>query len=178
MKANGSLSLILKAPNVVEKASPGEKRILSVMVLDTLVLADGNSEDWFEKGKRCMKAGNLTEALMWWHKAAEQGNARAESQFGKCLEYGIGIDQNKAEAEFWYNRSAIHGNRNDTWILGILRWDSGRYIEAYKWFSIAIELGEGQAVERLKHMLNLMPANDILEGEKLVQEFNALKSRR
>jgi TPR repeat protein len=45
-------------------------------------------------------------------RAAEQGDARAQSQLGWFYGSGTGVEQNYAEAVKWYRMAAEQGNRD------------------------------------------------------------------
>ena len=50
---------------------------------------------------------NLTEAVKWFTKAAEQENAKAEYNLGNCYYYGNGVQyRDRGEAVKWYTRAA------------------------------------------------------------------------
>jgi TPR repeat protein len=54
---------------------------------------------------------NITEAIKWYHKAAEQGHAKAQVVLGAY--YYVGeeeIEQNKEEAIKWFRKAAEQGN--------------------------------------------------------------------
>ena len=50
------------------------------------------------------------EALKWYQKAAEQGNASAQGNLGDMYEFGKGVTQDYAEALNWYRKAADQGN--------------------------------------------------------------------
>lgn len=52
---------------------------------------------------------NLTEAVKWFTKAAEQENAKAEYNLGNCYYYGYGVYENYGEAVKWYTKAAEQG---------------------------------------------------------------------
>lgn len=52
---------------------------------------------------------NLTEAVKWFTRAAEQENAKAEYNLGNCYYYGYGVYQYYGEAEKWYTKAAEQG---------------------------------------------------------------------
>ena len=41
---------------------------------------------------------NYSEAVKWYRKAAEQGDANAQNRFGYCYEYGEGVAKDLAKA--------------------------------------------------------------------------------
>jgi TPR repeat protein len=50
------------------------------------------------------------EAVGWYRKAAEQGDAGAQYNLGLCHEIGRGVAQDEAEAVSWYAKAAEQGH--------------------------------------------------------------------
>ncbi|MCA3585753.1 MAG: sel1 repeat family protein, partial [Methylocystis sp.] len=50
------------------------------------------------------------QAVQWFRRAAEQGNADGQANLGIMLESGRGIVHNLEEAVIWYQRAARQGN--------------------------------------------------------------------
>jgi hypothetical protein len=53
---------------------------------------------------------SYTEAVKWYRKSAEQGNARAQYNLGYCYHYGQGVEQSYTEAVKWHRKSAAQGD--------------------------------------------------------------------
>ena len=49
---------------------------------------------------------NDTEAVQWYHKAAEQGYAEAQYNLGYCYLMGYGVKKNHPEAIKWFRKAA------------------------------------------------------------------------
>ncbi len=49
---------------------------------------------------------DYAKALQWWHKAAEQGDAKAQHNLGLMYDYGLGVPQDYVQAHMWYNLAA------------------------------------------------------------------------
>ena len=60
---------------------------------------------------------NLGEAVNWYRKAAEQGNAWGQCNLADMYELGKGVEQDHQEALKWYRKAADQGNAgaNITW---------------------------------------------------------------
>ena len=74
-------------------------------------------------------------------RAAEAGNARAQTRLGFMHEYGHGVAQDYSMAAMWYRRAAEQGEPNAQHLLGLL-YDKGfgvpvDVIEAHKWLNLA-----------------------------------------
>ena len=59
-------------------------------------------------------ARNYAEALRWYLKAADKGNAGAEYRLGWMYELGTGVAQNYEMALGWYRKALAHGNQDAT----------------------------------------------------------------
>lgn len=87
---------------------------------------------------------NLTEAVKWFTKAAEQENAKAQYNLGICYYYGYGVQyRDRREAVKWYTRAAEQGNADAQNDLGYC-YEFGEGVdknlkEAVKWYTKAAE---------------------------------------
>ena len=59
-------------------------------------------------------AQNSAEAVRWYRKAAEQGDAAAQRFLGGMFDIGQGVPQDYVQAHMWLNLSANQGNENAT----------------------------------------------------------------
>src|SRR5260370_22554180 len=59
-------------------------------------------------------------AAEWFHKAADQGNAAAQSHLGDMYYLGEGVKQDDAEAVAWYRKAADQGSPEAKAILPLL----------------------------------------------------------
>jgi len=67
---------------------------------------------------------NHTEALKWFYKAAEQGNADAQYYIGAMYAVGVDVPKDRAEASKWFRKAAEQGHENAKWFLEKLPgWD-------------------------------------------------------
>ena len=53
-----------------------------------------------------------SEAVRWYRKAAEQGNANAQCNLGMAYQSGEGVRQDYEEARKWYRRAIEGGNEH------------------------------------------------------------------
>ena len=51
-----------------------------------------------------------TEAVKWYRKAAEQGNAKAQYNLGWMYDNGRGVVESDSEAVKWYQKAAEQGH--------------------------------------------------------------------
>ena len=102
-----------------------------------------------EKGKDAYKSQNYAEALSWFRKAADQGNAQAQCSLGYMYNTGRGVAQDYAEAVRWYRNAADQGDAIAQYNLGVM-YDNGtgvnqNYAEAVNWFRKAANQGNANA---------------------------------
>jgi TPR repeat protein len=81
------------------------------------------------------------EAVKWFRRAADQGDAGAQFYLGLMYSDGHGTPQDYAEAATWFRLSAQEGNPEAQYNLGVLdmsgkAWEPD-YVSAYMWFSLA-----------------------------------------
>ena len=75
------------------------------------------------------------QAVLWYRKAAEQGNTWAQHNLGCCYEEGRGVEQDHAQAVLWYHKAADQDNAGVQNYLGV------RYAEG-----IGVEQDHAQAM--------------------------------
>ena len=86
---------------------------------------------------------NLTEAVKWFTKAAEQENVKAEYNLGNCYYYGYGVQyKDYGEAVKWYTKAAEQGNAEAQNSLGYYyEIDELNPKKAVEWYTKAAEQG-------------------------------------
>lgn len=97
-----------------------------------------------------------TEAVRWYKKAAEQGDAHAQNNLGCCYENGDGVELSYNEAFKWFTLAAEQGNAFAQYNLGYC-YENGEgvgksFTEAVKWYKKAAEQGHEEAKKKLDFM--------------------------
>ena len=108
-----------------------------------------SAKEMYEIGDKNYRKKNYSEALKWYRKAAEQGNAEAQINLGGMYLYGKGVPQDNSKAVKWFRKAAEQENamaqKNIGWLYeqgkGVPQDDS----EAVKWFRKAAEQGDEEA---------------------------------
>ena len=95
---------------------------------------------------------NDSEALEWYRKAAEKGNAEAQLELGKRYFEGRGVSPNEDEAVKWYTKAAENGNTDAQLALGDRYFVEQKYSAAAKWYRKAAE----QRISNAQYKLGLM----------------------
>ena len=106
-------------------------------------------EEAYSKGLAAYKKNDYPEAVKWYRKAAEQGNATAQFDLGYCYKNGEGVEQSYVEAVKWYRKSAEQGYAAAQCNLGYC-YKKGEGVEqsheeAAKWYRKAAEQGNAVA---------------------------------
>ncbi|MFZ0913288.1 MAG: tetratricopeptide repeat protein [Candidatus Korobacteraceae bacterium] len=116
------------------------------------------------------------EALLWFRKAAEQGDAKAQMVLGALYSGGQGVPQDKAQAVLWTRKAAEQGNAQAQLTLGTA-YGAGlgvpqNFAEAYFWFEVAmagkLDASDMELAAKLKrwHASMLTPADISREQER------------
>ena len=105
----------------------------------------------YQYGKGVKK--DLTKAIYWYRKAAEQGYAMAQYNMGVCYANGRGVTQDYAEAVKWYRKAAEQGYADAQNNLGVCYYGGKGTKKDYQlavfWFKRAAENGDAYAQNNL-----------------------------
>ena len=98
------------------------------------------------------------EALRWFHKAAEEGDAQAQLNLGFVYMNAHGVMQSDKEALRWWSKAAEQGNAMAQNNVGLM-FSSGRGVsqnlsEALKWYRMGAAKGFGEAQLNLAKCLH------------------------
>ena len=106
---------------------------------------EDDAEKLYERGLVYDEAGNYTEALSWYLRAAESGNAEAMRKIGNLYREGLGVEQDPGKAVEWYLKAIDGGdapamyNLGNCYIMGVgVEQD---YREAMNWYIRAADAG-------------------------------------
>ncbi len=118
---------------------------------------------------------DYAEALKWYRKAAEQGDAKAQYDLGSMYGTGRGVTQDYAEAARWYRKAAEQGNAKAQYHLGSMYGTSRGvpqdYVQAYKWWNLAGAQGNKYAIKNRDHVAEKMTPAQIAEAQRLAREW-------
>ena len=94
--------------------------------------------------------------MAWYRKAAEQGDAAAQSNLGLMYNNGRGVRQDDAQAVAWYRKAAEQGEAAAQYNLG-LRYYNGEGVRqnkstAKEWFGNACDLGYQQGCDEYRKL--------------------------
>ena len=84
---------------------------------------------------------DYVKAVLWYRKAAEQGNASAQYYLGVCYFNSAGVAQDNVHAVYWTRKAAEQGNETAQLSLGWCYYNgegvAKDVVEAYAYFSLA-----------------------------------------
>ncbi len=115
-------------------------------------------------------------AVYWYREASERGSPEGDYLLATMYLNGEGVEADFREALLLYQRAADSG-------LGVAQVTLGEIVasvdgvsskataEAYKYLVLATENGESTAYELLSKLRDRMTATQIMEGDRLLQEF-------
>lgn len=106
--------------------------------------------DEFYYGRGCPV--DYTQALYWYHKAADAGNMYAPNSIGLCYQKGTGVPQNDELAATWFEKACEKGNPEGAYRLAECYF-SGTGVaknidQALKYWAEAAKLGHPSAEQR------------------------------
>ena len=100
---------------------------VGIAVLGTLI-ATGFFFDKLEKGNAAYRAGDYPQALAWYGKAADEGDAEAQAMVGILYARGLGVERDDAQALQWFFKAANQGSARALSLLGDM-YSGGRGVQ-------------------------------------------------
>ncbi len=112
-----------------------------------------SSEEMFYAGLRAFagvgREMNLSVALKYFSKSAEQGNTLAQISLGYMYAHGLGVANDDVQAVKWYRAAAEQGHTQAQFNLGCIYSNTRGVlkdeVQALKWYLAAAEQGHAQA---------------------------------
>jgi len=119
-------------------------------------VADVLDRDALKKGNEAYDAKDYGQAMSWYRKAADQGNASAQNNIAWLYEGGKGVAQDSAQAMSWYRKAADQGFAPAQYNIGWL-YENGKgvkknYAQAISWYRKAADQGNANAAIALKKL--------------------------
>jgi hypothetical protein len=99
---------------------------------------------------------NYAEAVKWYRKAADQGDAIAQVWLGLSYSRGTGVTRNYAESLEWFRKASAQGNSYAQNHIG-WKYEQGEgvdvdYMEAAKWYKLAVKKENILALSNLGYL--------------------------
>ena len=124
---------------------------------------------------------DAAEAVAWYRRGAEQGDARAQYNLGGMYREGRAVPQDAAGAVAWYRRAAEQGHARAQYNLGGM-YDQGLAVpqdaaEAHMWLTIAASRSTGAERELIvtarAAVAARMTPTDLGEADRRAQAWHA-----
>jgi hypothetical protein len=118
--------------------------------------------------------------MKWYRRAAEQGNASAQTTLGLIYDKGQGVPQNDWQALKWYELAAEQSVTVAQNNLGLI-YERGRsvprdYVLAHKWYSLAAAAGLTEAARNRDTVQRKMTTDQVVSARKLATDWLEAKS--
>ena len=115
------------------------------------------------------------EAVKWFLKAAEQGNAPAQQHLGVMYGGGEGVKQNSKESVKWHRKAAMQDLAGAQYSLGQMYWN-GIGVEknlstAYAWFHLAAIHGSDLSRKSKGIVAKQMTGDELFAGFEMAKEL-------
>jgi hypothetical protein len=114
------------------------------------------------------------QAVAWYRKAAEQGNAKAQFFLGGMYYVGEGVTRDYGQAAVWYRKAAEQGDAQAQFNLGWM-YQEGKgvtrdYEAAYGWLARAAAQGNKQAASMLDDLEKKLTPEQIARVQKMLSK--------
>ncbi len=96
-----------ETPPALGSECVGEEKNNGTCASDITVHSEERGREELLRGETFFDIKNYSEAMKYYRKAAEEGNADAMYKIGDMYRFGHGMERNKAESEKWY-QSALN----------------------------------------------------------------------
>ena len=114
---------------------------------------------------------NVKQAKQWFQKSAAHGHPKAQDELGQ-LYYS---KRDFRQAANWFSKAAEQGMPNSQNQLGFMYYEGKgvkkNLILAYKWVSLAVLLGNQEAIKAMKFLIKTLSVEQIASGEKLASKW-------
>jgi len=129
---------------------------------------------------------NNAEAVKWYRKAAERGDADAQFALGFIYAKGLGVPQDYAEAIKWTRKAADQGQALAQYNLGVA-YSNGQgvpqdYVQSYYWYSLAASRSAGDDHKKFSASINAaakkLNPEKLLEAQRMTMEWEKSHPRK
>lgn len=123
-----------------------------------------------EDGTKFLKSKDYARAASSFRKAAEQGNASAQSRLAQMYADGRGVGRDYKQAAVWFQKAAAQGDTDAQFTLGFL-YEEGRgvakdYKQAAFWYEKSAAEGNSIAMFSLHSLYSQSASKDNVEAHK------------
>lgn len=113
----------------------------------------GNARAQFVLAMMHFRKLEYSQAVFWWRKAAERGDAAAQYHLGYLYSKGDGVAKDQNRALYWYRKAAEQGYANAQYHMGLIYVSEPSmkrdYYKGIYWLRKAAQQGHGDALQLL-----------------------------
>jgi len=125
---------------------------------------------------------DYAQALKWFRKAVERGDAMAQSGLAEMYRQGHGVPQDYAEAMKWYRKAADQGHSPAQFFLGEM-YHMGQdvpqdYVLSHMWLNLGASKGYKSATKLRDLIAKEMTPADISKAQRRAREWVAAFEKR
>lgn len=110
---------------------------------------------------------SYAQAVIWYQKAAEQGDAKAQHSLGYMYETGQGVPQDYKRAVIWYQKAAEQESPIALSILGVMYAEGKGVPKSYKMAYILLNLAASKGSDSGVINSAIELRNNILNSKKI-----------
>ena len=127
---------------------------LGCLLLLSEVAEASDAQTDYVTGLRYYESKDYNEALKWFLKAVDKGNADAQASLGRMYYRGEGVKKDLRMAVYWVSKAANLGNSDAQFQLGELYYNGNGVAvdraEAVRWWQKAADQGNEDAIANLR----------------------------
>jgi hypothetical protein len=131
----------------------------------------------YDQGKGVVQ--DYAEAILWYRKAAEQGDVLAQLNLGVMYDEGKGVVEDYVEAIRWFRKAAEQGDARAQYNLGLMyskrRGVVQDYVQAHMWVNLAASRATGDDQKRFTEardaLARKMNSEQIAEAQRRAREW-------
>jgi TPR repeat protein len=112
------------------------------------------------------------EAVRWWRKAAEQGDASAQEELATVYFCGNGVEQDHSEAAKWFLKAAEQGELSHGSLPPFCTSAAKAFGRTLLWRTLNLAAAQGQPVAKIEldRLASKMTSGQVPEAQRLARE--------
>ena len=152
---NIPLDAVLHPPSLFAQESIREQQLAAGRA-PSVQHKELSAQEWLKKGIKAERLGHDSQAVQYYRRAADAGNADAMSNLGLMYAAGRGVGWDDGQAVIWHRKAADAGNASGMVKLGSM-YAFGRGVprddaQAVMWYRKAADAGDALGMSGLGYM--------------------------
>ena len=129
---------------------------------------------------------DYAQAMEWYRKAADQGDAQAKYNLGSLYSNGQGVPQDSAQAAAWWRKAADQGHAMAQYMLGLSCYNGQGvpqdFVSAHMWLNLAASRQTGTDKKTYEDTRNWiakqMTPQQVTDAQRRAREWQAAFEKR